>query len=193
MQDYDSCSLLKTSRLLLRRLSLSDLDIAAEIHGDPATNLHNPSGPRTREQTEHLLQIWSAAWDDKGIGYWTVCDQFAPAVVLGFGGIMHKQIGDVTGLNLYFRLARCAWGKGFAQEMACAALDVAFRTRVEPAVYALVRPANTESRRTIEKIGMRLHSDTQDVAGQLPSLIYRVTLEEYHSRHVKENPLMAGS
>jgi ribosomal-protein-alanine N-acetyltransferase len=50
---------------------------------------------------------------------------------------------------------------------------------VEDAVYGLVRPANTPSRRTLEKIGMQLYSEVTDVPGEAASLIYRITRTDY--------------
>ncbi|MFZ6745873.1 GNAT family N-acetyltransferase [Undibacterium sp. JH2W] len=182
MISYSSLSPLKTERLLLRKLERSDLDSAALIHGDPATNIYNPTGPRSRETTRTLLDAWAGAWECQHFGYWTVCPIDDPDQVLGFGGVMRKQIGDFSGLNMYFRFAAHTWGKGYATEMARAALHAAFVILQEDAVYGLVRPGNAASRRTLEKIGMQLWSDVDDVPGEAASLIYRITQDEYLHR-----------
>ncbi|MDP1979508.1 GNAT family N-acetyltransferase [Undibacterium sp.] len=179
MINYSSLSPLKTQRLLLRKLERSDIDSAAIIHGDPATNIHNPTGPRSRETTRVLLDDWAGSWERQRFGYWTVCSIDEPDQVLGFGGVMRKQIGDFSGLNLYFRFAAHTWGKGYATEMAMAALHASFVVLAEDAVYGLVRPANTPSRRTLEKIGMQLYSEVTDVPGEAASLIYRITRTDY--------------
>lgn len=170
---------IRTERLLLRKLERSDIDSAALIHGDPATNLHNPGGARSREATVAVLDDWVSFWERQHFGYWTVCAGDDDSQVLGFGGIMRKQIGDFTGLNMYFRFATHAWGKGYASEMAQAALQVAFETLDEAAVYGLVRPANSPSRRTLERMGMQLCSTVDDVPGQEASLIYRIKKEDF--------------
>lgn len=95
---------------------------------------------------------------------------------------MRKQIADFTGLNLYFRFATHAWGTGYASEMGKAALHAAFTVLGEAAVYGLVRPANLPSRRTLERLGMRIWCDVDDVPGQERSLIYRITCAEYLER-----------
>ncbi|MFZ6875543.1 GNAT family N-acetyltransferase [Undibacterium sp. Di27W] len=182
MINYASLSPLKTERLLLRKMERRDLDSAALIHGDPATNIHNPTGPRSREATRLLLDDWAGAWERKHFGYWTVCSLSEPHQVLGFGGVMRKQIADFSGLNIYFRFAAHTWGKGYATEMAKAALHAAFTILAEDAVYGLVRPANIPSRRTLEKIGMQLFSEVEDVPGEAASLIYRITQEDYLKR-----------
>ncbi len=182
MIDYASLSPLRTKRLLLRKMERSDIDSAALIHGDPATNIHNPTGPRSRETTSILLDDWAGSWERQHFGYWTVCAIDQPEQVLGFGGVMRKQIADFSGLNMYFRFAANAWGKGYATEMAEAALYAAFVVLDEEAVYGLVRPANIPSRRTLEKIGMQLYSEVEDVPGEAASLIYRITLADYQKR-----------
>lgn len=182
MINYSSLSPLKTERLLLRKMERSDIDSAAIIHGDPATNIHNPTGPRSRETTRVLLDDWAGAWERQHFGYWTVCSIDQPDQVLGFGGVMRKQIGDFSGLNIYFRFAAHTWGRGYATEMAMAALHVAFVVLAEDAVYGLVRPANIPSRRTLEKIGMQLYSEVEDVPGEAASLIYRITRADYLNR-----------
>ncbi|MFZ6657385.1 GNAT family N-acetyltransferase [Undibacterium sp. TJN19] len=179
MINTSSLNPLKTDRLLLRKLERSDIDSAAIIHGDPATNIHNPTGARSRAATEALLDNWVGFWEQHHFGYWTVCDLKKTDEVLGFGGVMRKQIGDITGLNMYFRFAATAWGRGYATEMANAALHAAFTVLDEAAVYGLVRPANTASRRTLERIGMQLFTETDDVPGEPASLIYRISRNDY--------------
>lgn len=167
---------------MLRRLSMDDLDSAIRIHGDPAVNLHNPGGVRTPEATRALIEDWTDFWDRHGFGYWTVRLAAQPEQVLGFGGIMRKQIASFSGLNLYFRFAAHTWGKGYATEMARAALHAAFVVLTEEAVFGLTRPANIPSRRTLEKIGMRLFSEVDDVSGEAASPIYRITRDDYLQR-----------
>ena len=64
-------SALETERLLLRAPADTDLDAVYEVHGDPATNQFNPSGPvSSREAAQQLLQLWQAHWQRRGFGYW---------------------------------------------------------------------------------------------------------------------------
>ncbi len=103
-----------THRLLLRPVRADDLKVAQAIHGDPQTNRFNPKGPASLETTSSNLFHWVEHWKDKGFGYWAVCDREQPETVLGFGGLQDATFGSRTGLNLYFRFAADAWGKGQA-------------------------------------------------------------------------------
>ena len=58
-----------------------------------------------------------------------------------------------------YALAREAWGKGFATEIAIAALDVAFRQLGLQDLVAFATPENVASRRVMEKVGFRYERD----------------------------------
>ncbi|MDT9000338.1 GNAT family N-acetyltransferase [Paucibacter sp. APW11] len=179
---------LLTERLLLRAPTEADLDSLYEVHADPGTNRFNPSGPmNSRAAAEALLRDWQAHWQTRGFGYWLIArrEQAGPSglageeQVLGFGGLMHKPIDGQQGLNLYFRFRPQAWGQGYASEMALAALELAFGRLQAPAVLGVVRPANMPSRKTLERIGMRLKGCWADVPGQAASLLYEMTASHW--------------
>ncbi|RQO62411.1 N-acetyltransferase [Paucibacter sp. KBW04] len=175
-----SLEAIETNRLLLRQPAAADLAAIFEIHADPITNRFNPGGPmRSTQEAEALLQGWLAHWQAQGFGYWAIASREQPEQLLGFGGIMAKPSLGPTGLNLYFRFRPQAWGQGYASEMALAALALAFEQLYAPAVLAVVRPANMPSRKTLERIGMRLKGSLADVPGQPPSLLYEMSAAHY--------------
>ena len=171
----------QTARLLLRRPTHTDLPALYAIHSDPETNRYNPSGPDTQESAERKLRTWNEHWETHGFGYWAICLTEAPAQAIGIGGIMHRDVGDRAGLNLYFRFAPQAWGKGYAGEMAQAALQLAFDTLGAAEVLAKVRPANLPSRKALERLGMVEIDVTHDVPDAPPSLIYRLAATQYRA------------
>ena len=65
----------------------------------------------------------------------------------------------LTEVEVGWRLARAAWGKGYASEAAQAALDWGFETLPVSSVIAITVPANTASRRVMERLGMQYHPD----------------------------------
>lgn len=171
---------LETARLSLRAPQAADLDAVFELHADPVANRFSPSGPlASREASDALLQGWLAHWQDKGFGYWAIAERAQPEQLLGFGGVMSRTVGGVTGLYLYFRFRPQAWGQGLASEMAMKALELAFEQLHAANVLAVVLPANTPSRKTLERIGMLLKSALADVPGQAPSLVYEMTAARF--------------
>ncbi|MCV2369596.1 GNAT family N-acetyltransferase [Roseateles oligotrophus] len=169
--------------LVFARPDASHLRAMLEIHCDPRTNAHNPFGPPTPATALALFEGWLEQWDREGFGYWAVCSSATSLEVLGFGGIMRKHIGSRFGLNLYFRISPLVWGQGLASAIAQEALSQAFIGRCEPEVLALVRPANTISRRTLERAGLGVIDTTDDVPGQEPSLIYRISREDFQHKY----------
>ncbi len=171
---------LETARLLLRAPTSADLDAVFELHADPVANRFSASGPTpTLEASAELLESWLAHWQAHGFGYWSIASREQPSHVIGFGGVMSRTVGGVTGLHLYFRFRPQAWGQGLASEMAIAALELAFDTLHAPHVLAVVLPPNTPSRKTLERIGMLLKSSSAEVPGQTPSLVYEMTAERF--------------
>jgi len=185
----ESLAPLETARLVLRAPTAMDLAALHEINADPVAQRFNPGGSQpSREAALELLQSWQLHWQKHGYGYWAIALRdplqsadagAAGAHVLGFGGVMAKPVDGQQGLNLCFRFRPHAWGQGYASEMSQAALELAFARLHTPAVLAVVPPANTPSRRTLERIGMRLKGSLADVPGQPPSLIYEITAAQY--------------
>jgi [ribosomal protein S5]-alanine N-acetyltransferase len=162
-----------TARLCLRAPTAADLDALFEIYADPATQRFNPAGPlASREAAGHLMWRWQLHWAQHGFGIWVVCQREAPEQVLGFGGLSWREYGDTRRLNLGFRLRPSAWGQGLATELGQAALALAFEELDQAAVYALVRPDNLPSRKTLAKLGLQPVGELQDFPWLSPSSVY---------------------
>ncbi|OIV36673.1 hypothetical protein BIV57_15005 [Mangrovactinospora gilvigrisea] len=146
--------------LVLRRPTEADLDAVVAIHGNPATNVHNPAGPmKDDEQGRALLEGWLVDWRERGIGYWAVDavlpEEWEGARTLGFSGVRHLPAGPTQVLNLYYRYAPAAWGRGWASAVARRALDAARAYDPETPVIARMQPGNLPSRRVAEKAGLQ--------------------------------------
>lgn len=167
---------LQTARLWLRALREQDLDAVYELHADPVTNRFSPGGPmQSREAAAELLQGWLAHWQAQGFGYWAIALRERPEELIGLGGIMSRPVAGQPGLYLYFRFRPQHWGQGYASEMAQAALALAFEHLQAGAVQAVVQPANTPSRKTLDRLGLLLKGSLADVPGQPPSLQYEIS------------------
>ncbi|MBT9493623.1 MAG: GNAT family N-acetyltransferase [Paucibacter sp.] len=169
-----------SARLLLRAPRAADLDMVFELHADPVCTRCSASATLgRRDEAQALLQDWLAHWQTHGFGYWVIAAREQPELVIGFGGVMYKTVDGVSGLYLYFRFRPQAWGQGFASEMALQALGLSFDILKQTQVLAIVLPANTPSRKTLERIGMLLKRALADVPGQAPSLVYELSAERF--------------
>ena len=112
-----------------------------------------------------MLEGWLELWDKSGFGYWTVVRRDAPETVLGFGGLSPKTFDGVVRPNLYFRFSPDAWGKGYATEMARAALEEGCESLEYEKIIASVRPDNLPSVKLLERLGLRRDGETHDGYG----------------------------
>ena len=165
---------MSSAQLIYRAPEPDDLDRLFAIYSDPRTQLFNPSGPMTDEaQAAGMLEGWIEHWETHGYGWWAIARKDAPEHIIGFGGIgLHDFMGEQL-INLGYRFAVEAWGKGFATEMGRAALAFGFSSLNLGDVYGYVRPTHAASIRVLEKIGMKRCGELDDVPGQAPSLMFK--------------------
>jgi RimJ/RimL family protein N-acetyltransferase len=170
-----------TPRLTLRRPIASDLERLFAIYGDPATHQFNPFGPLLKiEQAQALLEKWTRHWDQQGYGQWAIASRADPEHVIGFGGIDARYFLEVERINLGYRFAPDAWGQGYATELGRAALEFGLIELKLAEIFAIVRPTHQGSIRILEKIGMRVHGELDDVPGQAPSLVFNIRPLDSH-------------
>jgi RimJ/RimL family protein N-acetyltransferase len=145
---------LRTARLDLRAITPGDADLVYSLNADPRVWTHLPSGVHTsREETAAQVARQITAWERDGLGYWAARTQDATLAFAGIGGCTVKA--DVA-WNLYYRFTPEAQGKGFASELARAALSAARSVRPELPVVALLLEHNAASRAVAEKAGLNL-------------------------------------
>ena len=154
MHDFDK---LHTDRLFLRRPTADDVPVYFAIFGDPATNLFNPNAPLADlAAAEAAIAARIAHWDERGCGSWAVSLREQPDVVIGFGGLSCKHYGDTERMNLGYRFATTAWGRGLATELARASVALGWRALGLGEIWAMVDARHRASRHVLEKVGMRV-------------------------------------
>jgi len=149
-----------TPRLQLDAVRLDDVEEHFALLSDPQVWEHLPSGVHTdRQRTVDELQRRVQQWEMTGLGYWTArlridlpaADLPAGAMV-GTGGCAVRP--GTSWWNLYYRLARPAWGLGLAAELVTAALGAARATAPERPVIAYLLEHNAESKGRAERSGL---------------------------------------
>ncbi|MFD0020745.1 GNAT family N-acetyltransferase [Streptomyces sp. NPDC058382] len=150
---------LHTDRLVLRRWQDSDLEPWAVMNADPEVREHL-GDLLTREQSDASVARFEAEFDERGYGWWAVQSQ-ASGEFIGFAGL--DPVDDdmpFTGVEVGWRLARSAWGRGYATEAAMACLAFGFETLELPEILAVTTATNIRSQAVMRRIGM-----TRDAAG----------------------------
>jgi RimJ/RimL family protein N-acetyltransferase len=146
--------LLETERLLLQGWSAAARDSLAAINADPVAMEFFPSVP-TPAGTQALVERIEAEQAEHGFGLWALRRRDTD-VFIGFTGL-HVMAADrpLAGqVEVGWRLARSAWGHGFATEAARAALAYGFGTAGLDEVVSMTAQINVRSWRVMERLRM---------------------------------------
>ncbi|PXA68620.1 GNAT family N-acetyltransferase [Cryobacterium arcticum] len=145
----------RTKRLLLRRWVDSDRDPFARLTTDAEVMRFFPA-PLDRVQSDGLAARADALFDLYGYGLWAL-ERQDTGEFIGFTGLapMPEGIPGSGGVEVGWRLARAAWGHGFATEAATAALRFGFDTVGLTEVNSITSVVNIRSRRVMERLGMQ--------------------------------------
>jgi RimJ/RimL family protein N-acetyltransferase len=142
---------IETERLLLRQITLNDLDeFARRIFADPDVIRYMPKRDMTpRERAERALNVSNENWSAHGYGAWLVTDK-ADGQLIGACDFDTEVMSDV---ELGYTLAKAYWGKGIATEVARAAVRFGFESVKLERIVAVVVPDNTASWKALERVG----------------------------------------
>jgi RimJ/RimL family protein N-acetyltransferase len=143
-----------TARLVLRGWRPSDLEPWAAMNADPEVRRY--LGPLlTPGQAEAWVLNFQDDLDRRGFGFWAM-EVRASGAFVGFTGlgILDDEMPVAGSVEVAWRLARPAWGYGYATEAARAVLEYAFGPLGLPEIVAVTMAGNLRSRAVMERIGM---------------------------------------
>lgn len=149
---------IETERLLLREVIASDLNGMFELDSNPNVHIYIGGKPVTTiEQSVVYIENLQQQYKDFGTGRWAVILKETNEF-LGWSGI--KFITDEINnhKNFYeigYRFIEKHWGKGYATEAGKAFIEYAFNNLKADAVYAYADAGNDNSRKILEKLGLR--------------------------------------
>ena len=144
----------RTARLILRAWRESDGEPFAAMNVDPEVTRYLGTGPRDRAASDELIRSFERHWAERGFGLWAV--ERADGAFLGFTGLAQWtfEAPFMPAVEVGWRLARSAWGHGYATEAARAALRFGFETIGLAEIVSFTVPDNVRSRRVMERLGM---------------------------------------
>lgn len=170
---------LRTARLLLRSWRDSDLAPWAAMNADPAVREHL-GAPLTREESDASVARFRTDFERRGYGWWAV-EVRDTGEFIGFAGLDDTDDGmPLTGVEIGWRLARRAWGEGYATEAARAVLAQGFGALALSEIFAVTTAGNLRSQAVMTRIGMVRapagdYDDLSAPEGPLrPQVVYRI-------------------
>jgi ribosomal-protein-alanine N-acetyltransferase len=146
--------MLRTARLLLREWRDSDLDAFAAMNADARVMEHFPA-TLSREESARGAERIRAHFEAHGFGLWAL-ELPGEIAFAGFVGIAEPTFAAhfMPCVELGWRLAYDAWGKGYATEAARAVMRDGFERVGLDEIVSTTVPANVRSQRVMQKLGM---------------------------------------
>jgi RimJ/RimL family protein N-acetyltransferase len=183
----DRSNVLETDRLILRRLTMDDLDSLAAIYADPDVRRYFPEGTLTYHETKEELEwIIDVYYGRYGFGLWATihketgeligrCGLLPWTVIAGqTGGPALSTAGDHPDgpagfeVEVAYLLAKKHWRQGLGTEAAQAILDYGFEQLALTRLICLIETENEASIKVAENIGMTFDGHVEIDGEQVP-------------------------
>ncbi len=178
---------LQTERLVMRRWRDSDREPFAQMNADPRVMAHFPR-PLDAAESDAFVDRIEARFEERGYGLWAL-QRRSDGLFLGFTGLAYQtfEAPFTPCVEVGWRLARYAWGQGYATEAGAEALAFGFDEAGLEEIFSFTSIGNTASRHVMEKLGMhRDPADDFDYPNFPPEhplrrhVLYRLRSEEFH-------------
>lgn len=175
---------LRGPRVILRAWRPSDRKAFAAMNADPRV-AEFLLKRLTREESDAFADRIEACFARRGYGLWAAeipgLTEFA-----GFIGLwpVRPEIPCAPAVEVGFRLAEVAWGKGYATEGARLALAHAFEVAGLKDVVSFTAVLNTRSQRVMQRLGLVFsgtfeHPLVPEGHPLRPHALYRITEPEW--------------
>lgn len=161
---------LETPRLIVRHLTMEDLDIFAEIcHDAEVVRFVGDGQPLTRQQVALWIMRSQNNYQNRGFGCFAVVHKESQQMI-GYAGF---ALPDNAPLELVYGFDKSYWGQGLASEVAQALIEYGLNSINLAEILATVDPDNIASVRILEKLGFKFLRQSVDEHG-LPTAFYLI-------------------
>ena len=143
-----------TARLRLRAWSEDDREPFAAMNADPEV-MRYMSGRLDRAASDALVDRIIEDWATNGFGLWAI-ERRSDGRFLGFAGLWRPRFEApfMPAIEVGWRLARDAWGFGYATEAGRASVRHGFEEIGLDEIVSFTAAGNVRSRRVMERLGM---------------------------------------
>ena len=145
-------TIFETQRLVLREMSLDDLDVIAEMLAHPEVMRYWPRCYSRDEAVEWITKQQQRYARD-GVGYWLAIDKQLNQPI-GQAGLLQLEVDGAVEIAIGYIIRRAFWRQGYATEAAAGAAAYGFEKLGRDRIVTLIRPENTPSIGVAKKLGM---------------------------------------
>jgi RimJ/RimL family protein N-acetyltransferase len=144
----------ETERLLLRAWSDADREPFADMNADPEV-MRYMSRRLDRAGSDALVARIVEDWATNGFGLWAI-ELRSDGRFIGFAGLWRPRFEApfMPAIEVGWRLARDAWGFGYATEGGRASVRYGFEDVGLDEIVSFTAVGNARSRRVMERLGM---------------------------------------
>jgi ribosomal-protein-alanine N-acetyltransferase len=143
----------ETKRLIIRELTLDDLDVVAALFADPI-GMAPKGGPRPYEDVVHIVNEAIFEYKNQGFGWWAVVHRDDDKII-GLCGLLDQSDNGHDVVELAYMFDKDYWRQGFATESAIAVRDYAFEPVGLKRLVSCIGPENTPSKKVAQNVGMQ--------------------------------------
>ena len=161
---------LETPRLLLREMTLADLDFVAEMLAHPEVMRFYPK-LYARDEAQAWIERQLVRYLQHRHGLWLVLDKSSLSPI-GQVGLLMQEVDGQLEPEIGYLIHRPFWRQGFATEAAVAVKQFALEERGCSYVISLIRPENEPSQGVARKLGMQPVRET--LFKEIRHLVFRV-------------------
>jgi RimJ/RimL family protein N-acetyltransferase len=178
-----------TRRLLLRTWRESDREAFARLNADPEVMTFLP-GLLDRAASDALADRIGTHLAEHGFGLWAIEVQGGEPFI-GCVGLLRVgfDAAFAPAVEIGWRMARAAWGRGYASEAAQEACRIAFEELSLPALVSYTVPHNARSRAVMERLGMTYDAGGDFEHPRLPEghalrchVLYRLSAQQWRAQ-----------
>ncbi|GAA4946742.1 RimJ/RimL family protein N-acetyltransferase [Nonomuraea thailandensis] len=145
---------METERLIMRRWREEDREPFAAMNADPEVMEHFPAR-LTRAESDGLVDRIEAQFDRLGYSLWAL-EVRGSGEFIGFTGLALQtfEAPFLPAVEIGWRLARPAWGHGYAIEAARRATRYAFEEAGLDGIISMTAVPNLRSQAVMRRLGM---------------------------------------
>lgn len=159
-----------TERLIIRRLTLTDIDTWKKFLSNEEATKHFPENYRTAEKAEWWIKNQLERYQVNGYGLMALESKLTGELI-GQCGLLDQEVDGVNEVEIGYHVMPEYWAKGYATEAARFFKWYAFRNDIAKSVISIIHPENVGSQMVASRNGMTKEKTTIWKGGK--AYIYR--------------------